>query len=285
MTLEAAREQHARLAAEVRRHDHAYYVLAAPNVTDWEYDQRMRELLELERKFPELTTPESPTQRVGGAPSDGFKRVHHLEPMLSLEKIEASESPSPSEEPDSSLRNRQQDERTLHQLIAFDAAVRKQLGGETVAYVMEPKVDGVSISAHYRRGKLVLGATRGDGRTGDDITANLRTIRGIPLTLATDHPPELLEVRGEAYMASRDFDALNARLAAAGEKTLPNARNATAGTLKQLDPRVVAKRPIRAVFYAVGACEGIRFGTRRKCSRRWRVSDFPPRASGGCART
>jgi DNA ligase (NAD+) len=125
--------------------------------------------------------------------------------------------------------------------------------------VMEPKVDGVSISVHYRRGKLERGVTRGDGTFGDDITVNLRTVRAIPLELNLKNPPELLEVRGEAYMANKEFDALNAKLAAAGEKTLPNARNATAGTLKQLDPKTVAQRPVNAVFYAVGACEGIEF--------------------------
>jgi DNA ligase (NAD+) len=152
-----------------------------------------------------------------------------------------------------------QDQHTLPRLRAFDATVRKQLGLDRVAYLLEPKVDGVSVSLHYQGGRLVQGVTRGDGQTGDDITANLRTVRTIPLELELPDPPSWLEVRGEAYIATPDFEAINARLSAAGEKPFPNARNATAGTLKQLDPRLVAQRPIRAVFYAVGACEGIAF--------------------------
>jgi DNA ligase (NAD+) len=259
VTLEAAHKQHAKLATEIRRHDHAYYVVGKAEITDYEYDQLFKQLQDLEKEFPQLVTPESPTQRVGGAPADGFARVKHLQPMLSLEKIEAAEVPSKDEEPDRDKRNRAQDENTLADLEAFDKTICKQLGRSHVEYLMEPKVDGVSISVHYRRGKLALGVTRGDGTFGDDITANLRTVRAIPLELNIKNPPELLEVRGEAYMANKDFDAYNAKLAAAGEKTLPNARNATAGTLKQLDPRTVAERPVNAVFYAVGACEGIEF--------------------------
>lgn len=259
MTLKDAQARHARLAAEIRRHDHAYYVVGKPELTDYEYDQLFKQLQDLEKAFPQLVTPESPTQRVGGAPAEGFARTKHLQPMLSLEKIEASEVPSRDEEPDRDKRNRLQDENTLVALEAFNATLSKQLGRDRVEYVLEPKVDGVSISVHYRRGKLALGVTRGDGTFGDDITANLRTVRAIPLELDLRDPPELLEVRGEAYMAHHDFDQLNAKLAAAGEKTLPNARNATAGTLKLLDPKLVAQRPVSAVFYAVGACEGIAF--------------------------
>lgn len=258
--VEAAR-RHAELAAEIRRHDHAYYVLAEPVVSDREYDALYTELLDLEKRFPALVTPDSPSQRVGGAPMDGFKRFEHLLPMLSLEKIEASLIPTKDVEPDREARARQQDENTLKELRSFDAKIREHLGRDRVEYIMEPKVDGVSLGVHYRQGKLALGVTRGDGRQGDDITTNLRTVRAIPLELELSNPPALLEVRGEAYMAIRDFDALNARLAAAGEKPLPNARNGTAGILKQLDPRIVAQRPIRAVFYAVGACDGIAFET------------------------
>lgn len=259
VTLNEARTRHAKLAAEIRRHDHAYYVVGKAEITDYEYDQLFKQLQDLEKEFPQLVTPESPTQRVGGAPAEGFTRVKHLQPMLSLEKIAASEVPSKDEEPDRDKRNRLQDENTLSDLAAFDKTICKQLGRAHVEYLIEPKVDGVSISVHYRHGKLALGVTRGDGTFGDDITANLRTVRAIPLEFNLKNPPELLEVRGEAYMANQDFDKLNAKLAAAGEKTLPNARNATAGTLKQLDPRTVAERPVNAVFYAVGACEGIEF--------------------------
>lgn len=261
MTHAQAKARHAALAAELRRHDHLYYVLARPEISDREYDAFYRELIELEKQFPDLATPDSPSQRVGGAPSEGFARVKHLQPMLSLEKVESSDVPTKDEVPDRDERNRRQDENTLEQLRAFDASIRKHLGRDRVEYTMEPKVDGVSLSVHYRHGKLALGVTRGDGQTGDDITANLRTVRAIPLELNLKNPPALLEVRGEAYIATKDFEALNARMAAAGEKTFPNARNATAGALKQLDPKLVAQRPIRAVFYAVGMCEGIGFET------------------------
>ncbi len=259
MNLPDAQTRHAALAEEIRQHDRAYYVLARPTISDFEYDRLYRELQELEKQFPELVTPESPTQRVGGAPTAGFKRVKHIVPMLSLEKVEAAEHPDSSEEPDREQRNRLQDENTLPRLLEFDKTIRKHLGRDRAEYVLEPKVDGVSIGVHYRRGKLVLGVTRGDGQLGDDITANLRTVRAIPLELSLKNPPALLEVRGEAYIATNDFDALNAKLEAAGDKPFPNARNATAGTLKQLAPRLVAQRPISAVFYAVGACEGIAF--------------------------
>jgi DNA ligase (NAD+) len=282
MTPSPAFARHAALAQAIRQHDHAYYVLAQPTVSDFAYDQLYRELQELERQFPELVTPESPTQRVGGTPTDGFQRVKHLQPMLSLEKVDAAEHPDSQEQPDREQRQRAQDEHTLARLLEFDKTIRKHLGCERVEYVLEPKVDGVSIGVHYRHGKLALGVTRGDGQYGDDITANLRTIRAIPLELRStgvapvsgseekqaaetedrrDACPTLLEVRGEAYIATKDFDALNARLEAAGEKTFPNARNATAGTLKQLDPQLVAQRPISVVFYATGACEGIAWET------------------------
>lgn len=272
MTHAAAKQRHAELSAEIRRHDHAYYVAGRQIISDREYDLLFRELQELEKDFPNLITPESPTQRVGGAPSEKFARVKHLVPMLSLDKVSASDSPTKEEEPDRDQRNRVQDENTLAELRAFDTTIRKQLGREKVQYIIEPKVDGVSISLHYRDGKLALGVTRGDGTEGDDITTNLKTVRGIPLELQCrtgvspaqnrrDACPTLLEVRGEAYISIKDFDALNAKFAAEGEKAFPNARNATAGTLKQLDPKLVAQRPIRAVFYAVGAVEGIEFQT------------------------
>lgn len=261
MTHAQAKARHAQLADEIRQHDHAYYVKGKEQISDYAYDQLYQELVNLEKIHTDLVTPDSPTQRVGGAPAEGFNRVKHLVPMLSLEKVEGSEHPNKDEEPNREERSRLQDENTLPALRAFDASIRKHLGADSVEYVMEPKADGVSIGVHYRHGKLVLGVTRGDGQTGDDITTNLRTVRSIPLELNMKNPPPLLEVRGEAYMATKDFDDLNARLEAAGEKTFPNARNATAGALKQLDPRLVAQRPIRAVFYAVGACEGIEFST------------------------
>ncbi len=261
MNFSEAKARHAELVEQIRRHDHAYYVLAKPTVSDFEYDQCFRQLQEVERLHPELVSAESPTQRVGGAPSEGFARVTHLQPMLSLEKIDAAEQPDEKAEPDWFRRSCAQDENTLNKLLEFDATMRRQLGRDEVEYLMEPKVDGVSISVHYRDGKLVLGATRGDGVQGDDITANLRTVRAIPLELGINNPPRLLEVRGEAYIAIKDFAELNRRLLAEGLKSFPNARNATAGTLKQLDPKLVANRPISAVFYAAGACDGISFPT------------------------
>jgi DNA ligase (NAD+) len=253
VTKPEAKKRHSQLADEIRRHDHAYYVEGRQLILDHEYDRIFKELQELEKDFPDLVTPESPTQRVGGAPSEKFSRVKHLVPMLSLDKVEASDHPTKDEEPDRDKRNRAQDENTLAELRSFDATIRKHLGRDKIQYIIEPKVDGVSISVHYRDGKLALGVTRGDGTEGDDITANLKTVRGIPLELHLKNPPALLEVRGEAYISIKDFDALNAKFSAEGEKPFPNARNATAGTLKQLDPKLVAQRPIRAVFYAVGA--------------------------------
>ncbi len=275
MTHAQAKSRHAHLADEIRRHDHAYYVEARPAVSDREYDVLYTELLALEKDFPDLVTPDLPSQRVGGGLTESFTRVTHAQPMLSLEKIPASDLPTKEDEPDRERRNRLQDERTLEQFRAFDATIRKQLGKERVSYILEPKVDGVSISVHYRDGKLVLGATRGDGRQGDDITTNLRTVRSIPLQLGAKHPPALIEVRGEAYMATREFDALNAKLAAAGEAQLPNARNATSGTLKQHDPRIVAQRPVRAVFYAVGVCDGIEFASHAEMLAKLREFGLP----------
>ncbi|MEI6071185.1 MAG: NAD-dependent DNA ligase LigA [Verrucomicrobiae bacterium] len=249
------------LRQEIERHNRLYYVEARPSVSDHEYDRLYTELAALEARHPELASPDSPTQRVGGAPMDGFARIEHLQPMLSLEKIDGAEHPDAKEEPDREKRNRQQDKNTLMRLVDFDKTIRKSLGLDRVEYVMEPKVDGVSIGVHYHHGQLALGVTRGDGRFGDDITANLRTVRAIPLRLNMKNPPPLLEVRGEAYIATKDFEKFNAALEAAGEKAFPNARNATAGTLKQLDPRLVARRPVSAVFYAAGVCDGIAFDT------------------------
>ena len=249
------------LRKEIEGHDLRYYADGSSAVSDFEYDRLFAELVALEKQHPELVTPDSPTQRVGGAPMEVFKRVRHLQRMLSLEKIDAADQPDNKAEPDREKRNRLQDENTLPRLVEFDKTIRKHLGCDRIEYTLEPKVDGVSIGVHYRNGLLALGVTRGDGEYGDDITANIRTIRGIPLRLKMKNPPPLLEVRGEAFISTADFETLNAGMERSGEKTFPNARNATAGALKQLDPRLVAKRPLSAVFYAVGACEGIAFET------------------------
>ena len=265
----------ARLRREIEEHDRRYYVEARPTISDAAYDEIYRELRDIEAAHPNLVTPDSPTQRVGGAPSKGFKQVRHAVPMLSLEKIDPPELKGEEAALDFNRRVRLQDERTVEELRWFDQTVRKQLGAEKVAYVMEPKVDGVSISVHYRDGLLALGVTRGDGTVGDDITANLRAVKAIPLRLDIPNPPALLEVRGEAYMPVKEFEAMNAELEAAGEKTLPNARNATAGTLKQLDSSAVAKRPVRAVFYAVGALDGIGFSTHAETLRALKKFGLP----------
>ncbi len=242
----------AHLRREIARHDRLYYVEARPEISDAAYDRLFDELTSLEAEFPDLVAPDSPTQRVGGAPLAHFEHVRHAVPMLSLEKA-----------------------RTPRELELFEARVRKELGGEPVEYAVEPKIDGVSIAVHYRRGRLALGATRGDGATGDDITANLRTVRSIPTRLETDEPPALVEVRGEAFMDHEGFARLNEQAAAAGEEPFPNPRNATAGTLKQLDPRIVARRPVRAVFYAVGLADGVTFERHADALRHLRAWGLP----------
>ncbi len=261
MTESGARQRIDFLRAEINRHNRLYYQDARPEISDRDYDALYEELQQLEAQHPQWLTPDSPTQHVGGAPSEGFKRVKHLQPMLSLGKTFHSRQPDRKTEPDWFRRSLQQDENTLPQLLAFDTELRKRLGRDSVEYVMEPKVDGVSIGVHYRHGKLALGVTRGDGQSGDDITANLRTVGAIPQELKMPHPPALIEVRGEAYMSIDAFAELRSQQVAAGEKPFDNARNATAGTLKQLDPKLVAQRPLSAVFYAVGVCEGIEFET------------------------
>ncbi len=228
-----AQKRIAELRDQIRRHDHLYYVEARSEISDREYDQLYAELTELEREFPSLIAPDSPTQRASGQPLKEFKSVRHTMPMMSLDNTYS-----------------------IEELREFDTRVRKLLPDEKVEYVLEPKIDGVSITVRYENGKLVVGATRGDGTTGDDITANLKTIRAIPLQLSAKAPPKLLEVRGEAYIAVEDFKKLNAQRETAGEPLFQNPRNTAAGSLKQLDPAIVAQRPLRAIFYAVA--EGAR---------------------------
>lgn len=243
---EAARRA-ATLREQINRHSHLYYVEARPAISDREFDELYRELQDLEARYPELVTPDSPTQRVGGEPAKGFRSVRHQVPMLSLEKAYTLRPPAEG------AKKAQVD------LQRFDARIRKELPGAAIQYVVEPKVDGVSITLHYEKGRLVLAATRGDGTTGDDVTRNIRTIRGVPLALRAKTPPALLEVRGEVYMDRSGFQKLNAELERAGEAPFPNPRNAAAGSLKQLDPRIVARRPLNAVFYGIGRAEGIAF--------------------------
>ena len=229
MTQAQARARHAELAEEIRGHDDAYYVRAQPSISDQEYDRLYRELLDLERAHPDLVTPESPSQRVGGAPVTAFKPARHLAAMRSLDNTYSQE-----------------------EVREFVARLNRLLPGEKLEWMVEPKVDGIAINLRYEEGKFVLGATRGDGTTGDDISANLRTIRSIPLRLKGKNIPPVLEVRGEVYLTKAGFKKLNAERAAQGEETFANARNAAAGSLKQLDPRVAAKRPLDIVIYGVG---------------------------------
>ena len=223
-----AQKRIAELRDQIRRHDYLYYVEARPEISDRDYDKLYAELKSLEELCPDLVTADSPTQRAGGQPLKEFKSVRHAVPMMSLDNTYSVE-----------------------ELREFDTRVRKLLPDEQVEYVLEPKIDGVSIAVRFEDGKLAVGATRGDGTTGDDITANLKTIRAIPLKLHTKTPPKRLEVRGEAYMAVQDFEKLNAEREKAGEPLFQNPRNTTAGSLKQLDPAIVAQRPLRAIFYAV----------------------------------
>ena len=220
------------LRAELERHNHAYYVLDAPSVPDAEYDRLFRELQALEAAHPALLTPASPTQRVGGAPLPSLAQVRHRVPMLSLNNaFEAAE------------------------VEAFDKRVREALDTAAVDYAAELKFDGLAMSITYKDGVLVQAATRGDGETGEDVTANVRTIRVIPLTLQMANPPRRLEVRGEVLLFKADFAAMNQRQREAGEKEFVNPRNAAAGALRQLDSRITARRPLKFFAYGIGAYE------------------------------
>ena len=212
MTRAQAEKRHIELASEIHGHDEAYYVRAQPTISDQEYDRLYRELVDLEKSFPELATAESPTQRVGGAPLTEFHPVQHLTPMLSLDNTYSQE-----------------------EVREFVQRVQRVLPTETLDWVVEPKVDGVAINLRYEKGVFTLGATRGDGTTGDDITANLRTIRNLPIRLRSQKPgelPDVMEVRGEIYMTRAGFQKLNKERVAQGEEPFANARNSAAGSLK-----------------------------------------------------
>ena len=227
----AAERRIAELRAEIERHDYNYYVLDEPTIPDAEYDRLMRELQALEASWPELVTPESPTQRVGGAPLDSFEEVRHATPMLSLANAFTDE-----------------------ELRQFHERVIRGLEVEHVDYAAEPKLDGVAISLRYEQGRLAQAATRGDGSVGEDVTANVRTIAAVPLRLKRDAPgappPGRVDVRGEIYMPLAGFEAYNERARAEGRKEFVNPRNAAAGSLRQLDPRLTAQRPL--AFFAYG---------------------------------
>ncbi|MBN8763721.1 MAG: DNA ligase (NAD(+)) LigA [Thiobacillus sp. 63-78] len=229
----------AALRREIERHNHAYYVLDQPTIPDAEYDRLFRELQTLEAEHPELDTLDSPTRRVGGTPLDGFAQVRHAVPMLSIRT-----------ETDTEASGAQ----------SFDARVRKELGRDEsdppVEYAAELKFDGLAINLRYERGLLVQASTRGDGETGEDVTQNIRTLHTIPLRLKTGSPPAVLEVRGEAYMRRDDFERYNAKQREAGQPTLVNPRNGAAGSIRQLDPRLAAQRPLSFFAYGLGEVQG-----------------------------
>jgi DNA ligase (NAD+) len=230
-------------AAELRKqleyHGHRYYVLDDPEITDVEYDALLNELRDLERDHPELLTPDSPTQRIGGQPLDKFDEVRHLQPMLSL-------------------ANARNEEELAAWVVRSERYLSRQ-GVEMgdVHFVTEPKIDGLAISLVYEDGALVRGATRGNGEVGEDVTQNLRTIGAIPLRI--EDAPRLVEVRGEIYLPLAAFAALNEQRAAAGEPTYANPRNTAAGSIRQLDPQLTAERPLSMWCYSIGASDGLEF--------------------------
>ncbi|MBX7112143.1 MAG: NAD-dependent DNA ligase LigA [Dehalococcoidia bacterium] len=231
--LEEARLRVEELRSLVRYHDYRYHVLNQPEIGDSDYDRLFRELVDLEARFPELVTPDSPTQRVSGEPSPAFGVVVHREPMLSLGNVFDGD-----------------------ELRAWHARVARLLERDDFAMVCEPKIDGLAISLVYQRGRFTVGATRGDGLRGEDITGNLRTIRSLPLAVSTDPAPDAFEVRGEVYMSKAEFERLNAERTAAGEPLYMNPRNTAAGSLRQLDPSVTASRRLELFVYQLGWMEG-----------------------------
>ncbi len=226
-------ERLAQLKNHIRHHDYLYYVKDRPEISDGEYDRLFRELSDLERTYPELVTPDSPTQRVGAPPLGEFGKVRHERPMLSLDSLVNSE-----------------------EVLTFDQRMKRELGSDQVEYTVEPKFDGLSVELVYDRGTFVRGSTRGDGNVGEDITINLRTIRSLPLQLQADTFPNHLVVRGEVYMRLSDFHALNRRMTEQGDDVFANPRNAAAGSLRQLDSHITASRPLVVTCYEVMTMTG-----------------------------
>jgi DNA ligase (NAD+) len=229
----AVRQRAGELHKDLHEHNYRYYVLDEPVITDAEYDRLLRELQDLEAHYPELITPDSPSQRVGAAPLKAFGEVRHEVRMLSLDNAFSDE-----------------------ELGEFDRRVRERLGVDAVDYAAEPKLDGLAVSLLYEDAVLTRAATRGDGVTGEDITANVRTIASIPLRLAGRGIPAILEVRGEVYISHSGFERLNRQAVNSGQKAFVNPRNAAAGSLRQLDPKVTAARPLEFYCYGVGSVEG-----------------------------
>ncbi|HKJ76892.1 MAG TPA: NAD-dependent DNA ligase LigA, partial [Gammaproteobacteria bacterium] len=246
----------AALREQVRYHNHRYYVLDDPEIPDAEYDRLFRELQDLEAEYPDLVEPDSPTRRVGAEPVSELGEVRHELPMLSLGNAFSED-----------------------EMREFDERIRRELGAERVMYAAEPKFDGLAVSIRYEEGRLVRAATRGDGTTGEDVTRNIRTIDAVPLVLRGDDYPPVLEVRGEVYMTHEGFRQLNERQEREGGKTFANPRNAAAGSLRQLDPRITANRPLTFFCYGVGVVEGGelpgRHSERLKRIRDWGVRINP----------
>jgi DNA ligase (NAD+) len=242
--LSSPAERAAELRQQLEYHGHRYYVLDEPEIGDDEYDALLNELRAIEAEHPDLLTPDSPTQRVGGQVLSKFEPVKHLQPMLSLANA------------------RNEEELRAWNTRVLNLLAKQGLEEPDLAYVVEPKVDGLAISLLYENGVLVRGATRGDGETGEDVTQNLRTINTVPLRV--DDAPALLEVRGEVYMPRSAFTRLNEQRAAAGEPTFANPRNAAAGSIRQLDPKLAASRPLSIWAYSVGAVEGIDFAAQKE---------------------
>ncbi len=252
MTRAEAAQRIAELRESIRRHDWLYYVESRPEIADAEYDALVAELRRLEAAYPELVTPDSPTQRVAGQAVEAFQPVEHRVAMLSLDNATTEE-----------------------QLREFEARLHRALPGVALTYVCEPKVDGLGVALLYRRGRYVRGATRGDGRVGEDVTQNLRTIRSLPLTLQgrLAAVPEL-EVRGEVFLPRADFEKLNRALEEAGEATFANPRNAAAGAVRQKDPAVTARRPLDIFLYHVSAARELGFATHRETLQALREAGF-----------
>jgi DNA ligase (NAD+) len=252
MTRADAAQRVTELREQIHRHDHLYYVEARPEVSDAEYDALMRELKALEAQFPDLVTPDSPSQRVAGTPIDAFQSVQHRVAMLSLDNAMAPDD-----------------------LREFEARITRALPGARFTYVCEPKIDGLGVALLYARGRFVRGATRGDGRVGEDITANLRTIRSLPMVLRGRLAEvEELEVRGEVFMPRAEFERLNRGLEEAGEATFANPRNAAAGAVRQKDPAVSARRPLDAFLYHLSWSPGLAFASHWEALEALRSAGF-----------
>ena len=229
------------LREKINNHNYQYYVLDNPIISDSEYDKLLKDLELIEKKYPEFIIPESPTQRIGAQPIESFGTVTHRITMMSLANAMSDD-----------------------ELKAFDKRLKKKLNSaEEIEYVIEPKLDGLAVELIYENGKFINGSTRGDGNTGEDITSNLKTIKGIPLILRDDiiSLPDLMEVRGEVFIRKEDFELLNSKRSQSNKQPFANARNAAAGSLRQLDPKITAKRSLSIYCYQAGIVDGINLNT------------------------